>query len=78
MANAGLKVRHATYFNMILFPAAVGSRVLANLWGGNCGRDMEIPSKPVNKILETIFSLERLFLPGVSFPFGLFILVIAQ
>tara|TARA_R110001599_G_scaffold113353_4_gene278536 strand:- start:31215 stop:31952 length:738 start_codon:yes stop_codon:yes gene_type:complete len=68
---AGLRGDRLNYMNSLLFPLAVASRLHAKLTGKEGSDDAMLP-KPINSLLETIFSLERhsigriQLLPGLS------------
>jgi SAM-dependent methyltransferase len=76
--SAGLRIRYATYFNTFLFPAIWAIRAVNRLLDRKEGSDVKMPSAPMNKLLNGIFSLERFLLPGLRFPFGVSILVLAE
>lgn len=75
--GAGLKVRRASYFNALLFPAAAAVRMLKTITGSKAADDA-MPSKPVNAILERLFASEARWLKRGSFPFGLSIVIIGR
>ena len=75
--GAGLKVRRASYFNALLFPAAAAVRILKNITGSKAADDA-MPSKPVNAILERLFASEAAWLKHGSLPFGLSIVIIGR
>ena len=75
--GAGLKVRKASYFNALLFPAAAAVRIGKNLLGLK-GADDAMPSRPVNWLLERLFASEAAWLRRGSLPFGLSIVVIGR
>ena len=74
----GYDVRHASYFNTLLFPLVLGVRTLGNLLGRDEGSDLAMPSPPVNQVLTEVFASERHFIPRVTLPFGVSILLVAQ
>jgi len=75
--EAGGNVRYSSYFNAILFPCIAAFRIIAR------GRiipekhDVKMPPRPVNWLLKNIFLLESYFLPRLSIPFGVSIMLIA-
>ena len=75
--GAGLKVRRASYFNALLFPAAAAVRILKNITGSKAADDA-MPSKPVNAVLERLFASEAAWLRHGSLPFGLSIVIIGR
>ena len=75
--SAGLKVRRASYFNALLFPAAAAVRILKNITGSKAADDA-MPTKPVNAILERLFASEAAWLKRGSLPFGLSIVIIGR
>lgn len=78
VGEAGFKVVYATYFNCMLFPAIAAVRIINNIFGRNGESDVKMPSKIINSLLTKIFSCERFFIPLLSFPFGVSILIVAE
>lgn len=78
VSKSGLKVKYATYFNTLLFPIVATVRILNSTLRKNSGSDVSLPSMPVSNLLAKIFSSEQVFLPTISFPFGVSILLIAE
>ena len=76
--SAGLEIIYSTYFNTYLFPLIVLVRILKNLFGKKDGTDVTMPSKLMNNLLKKIFYSERLFIPRMSLPFGISILMMAE
>ncbi len=76
--QAGFTVRHMTYFNAILFPAAVLRRLTARIVPARPLRDLELPGPAVNSLLRTVFGLERYAVPYARLPFGLSLLCWAE
>jgi SAM-dependent methyltransferase len=78
--NAGFQVKYSSYFNTFLFPPAFLKRMLDKT------DPNDIKGKPpvdevapwMNKLFKSIFSAESSFLPNLSFPFGLSIIVVSQ
>jgi SAM-dependent methyltransferase len=75
--SAGLEVRRASYFNAVLFLPAAAVRIGKNLFGLK-GADDAMPSKPVNWLLERLFTSEAGWLRRGSLPFGLSIIIIGR
>lgn len=73
--RVGLDVAYASYFNFLLFPAAVAQIKIGWILKGSA---MNIPPEPVNKMLKALFSLESRLIPRVSFPYGLSIVLCAR
>jgi ubiquinone/menaquinone biosynthesis C-methylase UbiE len=75
---AGFKTERATYWDTLLFPAAVAAR----LWGKlrpREGSDLESPpGKLANTFLQAILRAERLALRHTDLPFGLSIFAVAR
>lgn len=76
-AEAGLKPRHVSHFNTLLFPLIVAVRGAGKLLGRE-GNDDEMPSAPVNAVLKAIFGVERHWVATVRVPFGVSIAMIAE
>jgi hypothetical protein len=70
-----LAVRKITYFNTLLLPAAILDKVLFARKKASYSLK---PNKLVNKILYSIFSIEKYLLKWIDLPFGVSILLIAQ
>jgi SAM-dependent methyltransferase len=77
VAEAGLRVEHAGYFNTVLFPAIAGVRLAKRLVRGR-GHDLHRPADGVNRALERLFSLERHVVLRPGLPFGSSVLVVAR
>jgi SAM-dependent methyltransferase len=67
---AGLRVRHASYFNFFLFPLAVTTRAAKRLIGSDTPDDT-MPSTMVNATLTRVFGLERHLVGRLRLPVGL-------
>jgi SAM-dependent methyltransferase len=75
--HAGLKLRHRTYFNTVLFPLIVAARAVGKLTGREGGDDA-MPPPALNRLLETLFGAERYWVPGRTLPFGVSLAVVAE
>ena len=73
--QAGLKIELLSYFNSLLFPVAAGARIAGKL-RGKAASDDAMPSAPVNKVLETVFGLERHIVGRVPLPAGVSLVAI--
>ena len=69
VAEAGLKLDMVSWFNSLLFPLAAAARVAGRLTGKEDGDD-KLPPKPVNKLFEAIFGLERYAIGRLPLPPG--------
>lgn len=80
--NSGYTVRYSSYFNSFLFPIVAGVRLLRNLvkleTDNVDSSDLNLPAKPVNKLLTFLFGSERYLIGNVSIPFGVSVLLLAQ
>ena len=75
---SGLKIVYTTYFNTFLFPIIAVAKFLNRALGKKGGADLKMPSFFMNDLLKIIFSSERIFIPGISLPIGVSILLIAE
>lgn len=76
--ETGLTVAHATYFNMLLFPAILAVRTFGRLrWEGDKSDLSETP-RPLNALLEGLFSLEVLLAGRFCLPIGVSALCLAR
>ena len=78
LVQAGFTVEKISYFNTLLFPAVFVVRMLNNLLKRDGASDVEMPSRPMNYILEKIFGIEKYLLRFVSLPFGVSILAVVR
>ena len=76
--DAGFEIVHLTHFNTLLFPVAAVKRLLTRFLHLREREEFTVPPKPLNTLLHSIFSLERLVVPGFSLPFGLSLLCLAK
>lgn len=70
-----LIVRKATYFNSLLFPAAIIDKIFLTKDKPSYALN---PNKIINRLLYTIFSFEKYILRFADLPFGVSILLIAE
>jgi len=80
--RAGLRIERGTYANMLLFPLAAASRLLARREGGQAGVDQHRSDvRPASPLVNTLFrwtlDAEAALLSRMSFPLGLSALVVA-
>ncbi len=75
--RAGFRIYHLSYFNALLFPAVVLIRTWKRL-RGDTRHDLHRPTRPLNRLLEWVFALERHAVPKVSLPFGASVLAVAR
>lgn len=75
--EAGLAILECGYFNTLLFPAIVATRLLKKTVGSDSADD-EMPPRPVNAALKRIFSAESHLVGRVSLPVGTSLYLIAE
>lgn len=79
LLNRRFLVRYATYFNFHLFPLIAAVRLLQRLFGLGGKRDKAAGGTGLaNPVLKSIFAAERMWLPGLSLPFGVSIFAAAR
>lgn len=78
LKEAGFEIEKLTYYNTLLFPLVFAVRMLGKLLKRDGASDVEMPSRPVNSILETVFGVEKYLLRFLSFPFGVSVLAVAR
>jgi len=69
IARAGLRVEMMSYFNTLLFPVAAAARIAGKVTG-RTESDDTLPPAPVNRLLTTVFGLERHLVGRAPMPFG--------
>jgi len=83
MKIAGLEVVYCSYFNSLLFPFAVLSRLLGSVFARSKARgqakwDVALPADIINRALTATFKAERVGAGRWSIPFGLSIAAVAR
>lgn len=77
MAASGLRVRHISHFNTLLYPPIAVARLAGRL-SGRQGSDEALPPWPLNALLSHVFAIERLWVARRSLPFGVSLLCVAE
>ena len=75
--RAGLRLEMMSYFNSLLFPLAAGARLAGRITRKQDSDD-KLPPRPVNKLFEVLFNLERHALGRVPFPPGVSLVAIVS
>lgn len=82
IGEAGLDVRHASYFNSVLLPPIAAVRVLGRLRRterhGRSDFELGTPPKPVNALLTTALRSERRLVAGPGLPVGVSLIAVAR
>jgi len=79
LRQAGFKLEHVSYANMLLFPAAVVKRASERLMPGRQnGSDLTLDLGLLNAPLRWILSLEAPLVARTGLPFGLTVLALAR
>lgn len=74
----GFKVEYCSYFNTLLFPAAMLTLLASRFFAMSPDRAMRQPSGWINRLLARVFSLEARMLPRRLLPFGLSLVLVAS
>lgn len=75
--RAGFAVTRVTHFNTLLFPIVA----LVRLWHRgrrHADHDLRRPAAPLNRVLASLFALERFVAPRLRLPFGSSLLLVAR
>lgn len=73
---SGFTVLKRSYVNTLLFPVALGVRLLERLrFGTQAHSSLSLPPRPVNETLAALYGLEARWLGRASLPFGLSVLM---
>ena len=75
--EAGYKIELLSPFNSLLFPPIAAVRLAGKLTGRDDSDDA-MPSPPINKILDTVFGLERSLIGRVPMPFGVSLVAVLR
>ena len=78
ISKAGLGLEYSTHFNTFMCPVVVLFRMLNNILDKRESSDIKLPSRQINRLLTKVFYSERIFLPKITFPFGVSILALAK
>lgn len=82
IGEAGLDVRHASYFNSVVLPPIAAVRVLGRLRRterrGRSDFELGTPPKPVNALLTAALRSERRLVAGPGLPVGVSLIAVAQ
>lgn len=73
-----LEVLYISYFNTLLFPVVFMVKILNRLFGRKRMFNNQETKEPLNSLLLTIFSTERMLLDFFKFPFGVSILCVVK
>ena len=68
--RANFDIKSISYFNCLLFPVLLITRVIDILFSRNDSRGSDKPPPAINKILYTVFQFEKRVLKHAKFPFG--------
>ena len=76
-AAGGLRVRHMSHFNTLLYPLVAAARIVGRIIGRE-GSDDAMPPAPLNGLLEHVFAAERHWVTWGSLPFGVSLLAVVE
>lgn len=74
---AGLKIEMMSWFNSLLFPLAAAARIAGRITRKEDSDDA-LPAKPVNRLFEAIFGLERYAVGRMPLPPGVSLVAIVS
>jgi SAM-dependent methyltransferase len=77
IADAGLEVQLLSYFNSLLFPLVAAARIAGKLLGRESADD-QLPSAPVNAVLNRIFGWEAALIGRLPMPFGVSLVAVVR
>jgi SAM-dependent methyltransferase len=78
IARSGIALEYLGHFNTLLFPLAVAQVKLGPLLQAGRHAGLRIPPRPLNRLLEGLFSLERFIVPRFALPYGLSLVAVAR
>jgi SAM-dependent methyltransferase len=76
-AAGGLRVRHMSHFNTLLYPLVAAARIVGRITGRE-GSDDAMPPAPLNWLLEHVFAAERYWVTRGTLPFGVSLLAVVE
>jgi len=75
---SGLKIIKISYYNTFLFPMIFIIRKAKKILKISSTNELKIPNPYLNKLLESIFMMEKFYLKIFSFPFGTSIIAVVK
>ena len=78
LVQAGFTIEKISYYNTLLFPVVFVVRMLNNILKRDGASDVDMPSRPVNFVLEKIFGIEKYLLRYFNLPFGVSVLAVVR
>lgn len=76
--NFNMKILRLSHFNFLLFPLIILARLIDIMMKPEESTGYSIPNTILNKLLYTIFSLEKYLINRITFPFGASIFAILK
>jgi SAM-dependent methyltransferase len=77
LGNAGFRLRYQSHFNSLLFPLVAAARAIGKLTKREGGDD-SLPPPMVNRLLQGVFGLERLWIGRLRLPVGVSLAAVAE
>lgn len=75
----GMKSQFVSHMNAVLFPAAVGERVVRKFVPLKEGHgDLKVPATPINALFRESYAAERVLLGRLPIPFGLSLVSVSR
>jgi len=78
LLEAGFTIEKISYFNSLLFPLIALVRLINKALRRKGGGDIDLPSAPVNFVLEKIFDLEKFILRFLDLPIGVSVIAVVR
>lgn len=78
LREQGLEIERMTYFNSLLLPAGYVSRWVSRATGSKRALGVDLPSAPVNRVMQTVFSAEAALLRATDLPLGMSLLAVCR
>jgi SAM-dependent methyltransferase len=82
LSSCGYTVDYLSYYNLILFPAVAGVRILQRLSGlpglNHKRHDLAMPRRSLNALLLRLFASERYILGTIRLPLGVSLIALAR
>lgn len=75
---AGFQVERVTYFNTLLLPLGYASRLASRVTGSRKTLGVDVPPKPLNAALRTVFGIEAHAIRRIDLPVGMSLLAVAR
>jgi len=77
IVSAGFKVNYLSYYNSFLYPLVILVRLAKRMMKLSDSSDLQMPAPWINRLLYSVFRLERHWIGKFQIPFGVSVIAVA-